>query len=107
MATPEPRRGTRRTISIADDVNLLSPQTRSSLRLPLGPLTASDIGGLEGEGGSTSCIMEFTLFWAHLTIQIYSLVLTGLTKWATFFKFNQWVLELLSDCFFKIYHYIT
>ena len=53
MATPEPRRGTRRTISIADDVNLLSPQTRTSLPLPLGPLTTSDIGGLEGEGESS------------------------------------------------------
>ena len=53
MATPEPRRGTRRTISIADDVNLLSPQTRTSLPLPLGPLTASVIGGLEGEGESS------------------------------------------------------
>ena len=53
MATPEPRRGTRRTISIADDVNLLSPQTRTSLPLPLGPLTASDIGGLEGEAESS------------------------------------------------------
>ena len=53
MATPEPRRGTRRTISIVDDVNLLSPQTRTSLLLPLGPLTTSDIGGLEGEAESS------------------------------------------------------
>ena len=53
MATPEPRHGTRRTVSIADDVNLLSPQTRTSLPLPLGPLTTSDIGGLEGEAESS------------------------------------------------------
>ena len=53
MATPEPRHGTRRTISIVDDVNLLSPQTRTSLPLPLGPLTTSDIGGLEGEAESS------------------------------------------------------
>ena len=53
MATPKPRRGARRTISIADDVNLLSPQTRTSLPLPLGPLTTSDIGGLEGEAESS------------------------------------------------------
>ena len=53
VATPEPRHGTRRTISIVDDVNLLSPQTRTSLPLPLGPLTTSDIGGLEGEAESS------------------------------------------------------
>ena len=53
MATPEPRRGTRRTISIVDDVNLLCPQARTSLPLPLGPLTTSDIGGLEGEAESS------------------------------------------------------
>ena len=40
-------------MSIVDDVNLLSPQTRTSLPLPLGPLTTSDIGGLEGEGESS------------------------------------------------------
>ena len=44
---------TRRTISIVDDVNLLSPQTRTNLPLPLGPLTTSDIGGLEGEAESS------------------------------------------------------
>ena len=49
VATPEPRHGARRTISIVDDVNLLSPQTHTSLPLPLGPLSASDIGSLEGE----------------------------------------------------------
>ena len=49
MATPEPRHGARRTISIVDDVNLLSPQTRTNLPLPLGPLTASVLRGLEGE----------------------------------------------------------
>ena len=55
MATPEPRQGTRRTISIVDDANLLSPQTRTSLPLPLGPLTTSNlnIGGLEGEAESS------------------------------------------------------
>ena len=53
MATPEPHHGTRRTISIVDDVNLLSPQTRTSLPLPLGPLAASDIRGLEGEAESS------------------------------------------------------
>ena len=49
MATPEPRHGARRAISIVDDVNLLSPQARTNLPLPLGPLTASLVGGLEGE----------------------------------------------------------
>ena len=53
MATPEPRLGTRRTISIVDDVNLLSPQARASLPFPLGPLSASDVGGLEGEAESS------------------------------------------------------
>ena len=53
MATPEPRLGARRTISIVDDVNLLSPQARASLPLPLGPLSASDVGGLEGEAESS------------------------------------------------------
>ena len=53
VATPEPRHGTRRTISIVDNVNLLSPQTRTSLPLPLGPLTTSGIGGLEGEAESS------------------------------------------------------
>ena len=41
------------TISILDDVNLLSPQTRTSVPLPLGPLTTSDVGGLEGEAESS------------------------------------------------------
>ena len=49
MATPEPRHGARRAISIVDDVNLLSPQARTNLPLPLGPLTASFVSGLEGE----------------------------------------------------------
>ena len=49
MATPEPRHGARRAISIVDDVNLLSPQARTNLPLPLGPLTASLVSGLEGE----------------------------------------------------------
>ena len=53
MATPEPRLGARRTISIVDDVKLLSPQARASLPLPLGPLSASDVGGLEGEAESS------------------------------------------------------
>jgi hypothetical protein len=53
VATPAPHHGTRRTISIVDDVNLLSPQTRTSLPLPLGPLTTSDVGGLEGEAESS------------------------------------------------------
>ena len=34
---------------IVDDVNLLSPQARTNLPLPLGPLTASLVSGLEGE----------------------------------------------------------
>ena len=39
VATPEPRLGARRTPSI--DANLLSPQTRINLPLPLGPLSVS------------------------------------------------------------------
>ena len=53
MATPEPRHGARCAISIVDDVNLLSPQARTSLPLPLGPLSASDVGGLGGEAESS------------------------------------------------------
>ena len=43
-------------MSIVDDVNLLSPQTRTSQPLPLGPLTASDIRGLEGEAERSSFV---------------------------------------------------
>ena len=53
MATPEPRHGTHRTISIVDDVNLLSPQTHTSLPLPLGPLTASVTGAWRGRRRSS------------------------------------------------------
>ena len=47
-ATPGPRAGARRTRSIAGDSNLLSPQTRINLPLPLGLLSVLDIGGLSG-----------------------------------------------------------
>ena len=50
MATPEPRHGTRRTISIVDDVNLLSPQARTSLPLPSSLRVASpEETGLQAE----------------------------------------------------------
>ena len=48
VATLEPRAGARRTRSIAGDANLLRPQTRISLPLPLGLLSVLDIGGLSG-----------------------------------------------------------
>ena len=41
--------GAQRAISILDDVNLLSPQARTNLPLPLGPLKASLVG--VGVGG--------------------------------------------------------
>ena len=48
MATPEPRAGARRTRSIVGDSNLLSPQTRFNLPLPLGPLSVSVLEAWRG-----------------------------------------------------------
>ena len=46
--SPEPRAGTRRTRSIVGDSNLLSPQTRINLPLPLGPLSVSVLKAWRG-----------------------------------------------------------
>ena len=53
VTTPGPRLGVRSTPSIVGDGNLLSPRTRISLPLHLGPLSVSAVGGLAGEGGSS------------------------------------------------------
>ena len=58
MATPEPRAGARRTRSIVGDSNLLSPQTRINLPLPLGPLSVSVLKAWRGRWSPLAVVEE-------------------------------------------------